>query len=89
MRPFPSHFAALPLARGVRFAADRRRGRGAYRRNGFDDDVWNVWAFEPSVLIPLALVALIYAAGVLRRGAYTKRGNGGGTRPLPAVWSRC
>jgi putative membrane protein len=36
---------------------------------GFDDDTWNVWAFEPGVIIPLALVGLIYIAGVGRRGA--------------------
>ena len=68
MRPFPRQFSALPLA-GVALLLTAGAAAAHTGRNGFDDDVWNVWAFEPSVLIPAALVALVYVAGVLRRDA--------------------
>ena len=47
-----------------RAAASAHMARGAV----FDDDTWNIWAFEPRrASIPLALVGLIYIAGI--RGA--------------------
>ena len=45
------------------------RAASAHTGEAFDDGTWNIWAFEPAVLIPLALLGLVYAAGVLRRGA--------------------
>lgn len=51
---------ALMLSAG---AASAHGGHG-----GFNDNTWNVWAFEPGVIVPLALVCLIYLAGIWRRG---------------------
>ena len=41
----------------------------AHAGETFDDWQWNVWSFEPAVVIPTALVALAYATGVVRRRA--------------------
>ena len=40
------------------------------------DDVWNAWSFEPSVLIPLALLVLVYFWGM--RNVWQRAGKGHG-----------
>ncbi|MCF8478308.1 MAG: cytochrome c oxidase assembly protein [Pseudolabrys sp.] len=66
-RQFPRR-TALWLAGLVLFlTASAAAAHGG--RADFDDDVWNVWAFEPGVMIPLALTSLIYVACVMRRRA--------------------
>ena len=38
-----------------------------------DGITWNVWVFEPAVVVPALLVALVYGAGVIRRHALDDR----------------
>jgi len=38
-----------------------------------DEITWNVWVFEPAVIVPTLLVAIVYAAGVGRRRAIDDR----------------